>query len=52
MANNSSPIVLSVSELTSAIKEQLESLFRRVYVRGEVADLRKQHSGHIYSSLL
>lgn len=52
MANTSSPIILSVSELTFAIKSQLEPLFRRVCVRGEVANLRRQHSGHIYFSLL
>ena len=49
---SSAPIVLSVSELTFAIKGQLEFLFRHIYVRGEVANLRKQHSGHIYFSLL
>lgn len=53
MPNNSpAQIVLSVSELTFAIKSQLEPLFRRVYVRGEVTNLRKQASGHIYFSLL
>lgn len=53
MANtSSSPIILSVSELTYAIKSQLEPMFRRVSVRGEVANLKKQHSGHTYFTLL
>jgi exodeoxyribonuclease VII large subunit len=53
MTNSASnPIILSVSELTFAIKSQLEPCFKHVFVRGEVANLRKQHSGHIYFSLL
>jgi exodeoxyribonuclease VII large subunit len=51
-ATTSDPVVLSVSELTFAIKSQLEPLFRRVWVRGEVSNLRLQASGHIYFSLI
>jgi len=47
----SAPIVLTVSELTFAIKSQLEPLFRHVWVKGEVSNLKKQSSGHIYFSL-
>jgi exodeoxyribonuclease VII large subunit len=47
----SSPIVLTVSELTFAIKSQLEPLFRHIWVRGEVSNLKQQSSGHIYFSL-
>jgi len=48
----SSPIVLTVSELTFAIKSQLEPLFRHIWVRGEISNLKQQSSGHIYFSLL
>jgi len=47
----SSPIVLTVSELTFAIKSQLEPLFRQIWVRGEVSNLKQQSSGHVYFSL-
>ena len=52
MTNSFTPIVVSVSELTFAIKAHLEPMFRHVSVRGEVGNLRKQHSGHIYFTLL
>jgi len=45
------PIVLSVSQLTQAIKIQLESTFALVWVRGEVSNLKVQSSGHVYFSL-
>jgi exodeoxyribonuclease VII large subunit len=47
-----SPIILSVSELTQAIKAHLEPTFRRVWVRGEVTNYRLQSSGHMYFSLI
>jgi len=43
--------VLSVTELTQAIKAQLESNFTSLTVKGEVTNLRKQASGHYYFSL-
>lgn len=43
--------VLQVSDLTRQIKRQLEGQFRGFWVRGEVSNLRKQASGHIYFSL-
>ncbi|NGX39738.1 MAG: Exodeoxyribonuclease 7 large subunit [Chlamydiae bacterium] len=43
--------VLSVSQLTAAIKQKLEYAFAYVTVRGEVSNLRKQASGHIYFTL-
>lgn len=43
--------ILSVSELTHAIKQQLESRFHAVAVQGEVTNLKEQSSGHIYFSL-
>ena len=45
------PLVLSVSELTGAIKAQLEPMFRHVWVRGEITNYRLQSSGHHYFSL-
>lgn len=43
--------VLKVTALTRLIKGQLEENFSRVWVQGEVSNLRKQSSGHIYFSL-
>tara|TARA_B100000989_G_scaffold183051_1_gene137687 strand:+ start:1536 stop:2891 length:1356 start_codon:yes stop_codon:yes gene_type:complete len=43
--------VLEVTALTRLIKVQLEENFSRVWVKGEVSNLRKQSSGHIYFSL-
>lgn len=43
--------VLSVSELTQAIKNQLESNFTSLTIKGEVTNLRQQASGHYYFSL-
>jgi exodeoxyribonuclease VII large subunit len=43
--------VLDVTALTRLIKGQLEENFSRVWVKGEVSNLRKQSSGHIYFSL-
>ena len=43
--------VLDVSALTRLIKRQLEGRFARIWVRGEVSNLRRQSSGHVYFSL-
>lgn len=43
--------VLNVTALTRLIKRQLEDRFARVWVRGEVSNLRQQSSGHLYFSL-
>ena len=43
--------VLKVSALTRLIKSQLEENFERIWIQGEVSNLRKQSSGHIYFSL-
>lgn len=51
MTAQTQPIVLTVSELTQAIKLQLESTFPRVWVKGEVSNLKLQSSGHLYFSL-
>lgn len=43
--------VISVSELTSAIRSCLEPQFRAVFVRGEISNFKAQSSGHLYFSL-
>lgn len=43
--------VLNVTELTRRIKAQLESRFAQIWVHGEVSNLRRQSSGHLYFSL-
>jgi exodeoxyribonuclease VII large subunit len=41
----------SVGELTRALRNAVEPKFRDVWVAGEVANLRRQGSGHVYFSL-
>ncbi len=41
----------SVGELTRALRNAVEPKFRDVWVAGEVANLRRQASGHVYFSL-
>ncbi len=43
--------VLTVSQLTQAIKTCLESTFRSVWLQGEVSNAKLQSSGHFYFSL-
>src|SRR3990167_3975465 len=43
--------VLSVSELTQAIKEVLEPNFCSLFVKGEISNCKLQSSGHLYFSL-
>jgi exodeoxyribonuclease VII large subunit len=45
------PRPLSVGELTRALRNAVEPRFRDVWVAGEVANLRRQASGHVYLSL-
>jgi len=47
----SEPTVLSVGVLTRKIREILESGVGEVWVEGEVSNLRKQASGHVYFTL-
>lgn len=44
-------IVLTVSQLTQAIKLQLEGTFPQVLLKGEISNLKLQSSGHMYFSL-
>ncbi|MBW4022852.1 MAG: exodeoxyribonuclease VII large subunit [Proteobacteria bacterium] len=41
----------SVSEISAAVKRTLEGAFGRVRVRGEITELKRYSSGHIYFSL-
>lgn len=43
--------ILSVTELTEQIKGTLESHFSRVWVGGEISDISRPSSGHIYLTL-
>src|SRR5258708_37291874 len=41
----------TVSEISGAIKRTLEGEFGRVRVRGEITEMKRDPSGHIYFSL-
>ena len=43
--------VLTVSELTAAIEDQLEARFGGLWVEGEISNLRVHTSGHVYFTL-
>lgn len=43
--------VLSVSELTKKVKCQIEEGIGQIWVEGEITNLRRQSSGHIYFSI-
>lgn len=45
------PLILTVSQLTQAIKLQLETTFPLVWVKGEVSNLKLQSSGHLYFTI-
>ncbi|MBA3237165.1 MAG: exodeoxyribonuclease VII large subunit [Parachlamydiaceae bacterium] len=45
------PSVLTVSQLTFAIKQCLESAFPHLWLQGEVSNFKVQASGHLYFSL-
>lgn len=45
------PVVLSVGALTRRVRELLESGVGDVWVEGEVSNLRRQASGHVYFTL-
>ena len=45
------PLILTVSQLTQAIKFQLESTFPLIWLKGEVTNLKLQTSGHLYFSI-
>ena len=41
----------SVTEITRLIKKELESAFPLIWVEGEISDLTRAHSGHVYFTL-
>lgn len=43
--------ILTVSQLSSAIKSHLEGHFLNICVQGEVSNLKEQSSGHLYFTL-
>ena len=43
--------IFSVSEITSRIKQTLEVYFTAVWVEGEISNLRRPSSGHLYFTL-
>ncbi|MCJ7663208.1 MAG: exodeoxyribonuclease VII large subunit [Desulfobacterales bacterium] len=43
--------ILTISELTAGIKDLLESTFDEVWVEGELSNLRRPPSGHLYFTL-
>lgn len=43
--------VLTVSQLTHLVQRTLESTFDSVWVSGEISDLSRPHSGHLYFTL-
>lgn len=47
----STPTVLTVTQLTHAIKQSLESAFPHVWLQGEISNFKAQSSGHLYFSL-
>jgi len=49
--NEPVPPAISVSELTNQIRLQFQERFPSVRVRGEISNIRRQSSGHIYFSL-
>jgi exodeoxyribonuclease VII large subunit len=51
MTSSNQRNILTVSQLTHAIKQTIEPNFRQIYVQGEVSNFKKQMSGHLYFSL-
>jgi exodeoxyribonuclease VII large subunit len=45
------PAIFTVSQLTQAIKLQLEQTFPMIQLQGEISNFRRQSSGHLYFSL-
>lgn len=49
--NTNSPPVLSVTQLTNAIKLSLESTFPSIWLQGEISNFKPHTSGHLYFSI-
>lgn len=51
MEKTSQPPLLTVTQLTQAIKLSLESMFPFIFLQGEISNFKVQSSGHLYFSL-
>jgi exodeoxyribonuclease VII large subunit len=51
MENLENKNILTVSQITSAIKNLLERSYRSISIKGEISNFKKQSSGHLYFSL-
>jgi exodeoxyribonuclease VII large subunit len=51
MTSHENPPLLTVTQLTQAIKLNLESMFPFIYLQGEISNFKEQSSGHFYFSL-
>ena len=45
------PTVLRVAEINRVVRQQLESEFRDVRIEGELSDVKRAASGHVYFTL-
>lgn len=43
--------IYTVTEITRLIKQELENAFPHIWVEGEISDLTRAHSGHVYFTL-
>ncbi len=43
--------ILTVSELSTALRNEIESRFHSVWVEGEISNLRRWNTGHVYFTL-
>jgi exodeoxyribonuclease VII large subunit len=43
--------IYTVTEITRLIKQELEGAFPLIWVEGEISDLTRAHSGHVYFTL-
>jgi exodeoxyribonuclease VII large subunit len=48
---NNGPVIFSVSELNQAVRQLLEHSFGLLWVEGEISNLARPRSGHVYFSL-
>jgi exodeoxyribonuclease VII large subunit len=44
-------IVLSISEIVNGVKNELQAKFRDIWIQGEISNLRRPSSGHLYFTL-
>lgn len=44
-------IVLSISEIVDSVKNELQAKFRDIWIQGEISNLRRPSSGHLYFTL-